>query len=248
LTEHDETRITHTGPATPAPAPKPSAAAAPSREPRQAPAPAASSRAAHLRTAVRLEVFTLSYNVLEGIVAIAAGWAAGSIALFGFGSDSAIETASAAIVLRRLLAEQRGADATSHERAERRAQRFVSITLFALCAYVLYESITTLVARRAAQASAVGVGLAALSLLIMPALAVAKRRTGLVLGSRALVADASETMACAYLSFTLLLGLILNAVFGWWWADPAAALVMLPWIFREAREAWEVEDADRVDR
>jgi divalent metal cation (Fe/Co/Zn/Cd) transporter len=207
------------------------------------PAPAVP-RSLLLRTAVRLEVFTLTYNVFEGIVAIAAGWIAGSIALLGFGYDSAIETASAWMVLRRLRAECRGGGAEVHERAERRAQRFVGFTLFALCAYVAYESVLTLVERRAADPSAVGVGLAALSLLVMPALAVAKRRTGIALHSRALVADASETFACAYLSFTLLLGLLLNATVGWWWADPAAALVMVPWIFREAREAWEGEDTD----
>lgn len=201
-------------------------------------------RALLLRRAVRLEVFTLAYNVFEGIVAITAGWIAGSIALLGFGYDSAIETASAWMVLRRLRAERRGGSTEVHERAERRAQRFVGFTLFALSAYVAYESVLTLVERRAAAPSAVGVGLAALSLLIMPTLAVAKRRTGIALRSRALVADASETFACAYLSFTLLLGLTLNATIGWWWADPVAALVMVPWIFREGREAWEGEDAD----
>ena len=195
-----------------------------------------------LRRAVQLEILTLTYNILECVVAIAAGWAAGSIALLGFGYDSAIESASAWMVLRRLRAERHGGDADAHETAERRAERFVGFTLFALCAYVAYESILTLAERRIAEDSFVGVGLAALSLLIMPVLAIAKRRTGIALGSRALVADASETLACAYLSFTLLLGLILNATLGWWWADPVAALVMVPWIFREAREAWEGEE------
>ncbi len=206
--------------------------------------PAAASRRALLQRAVRLETFTLTYNVLEGVIAITAGWMAGSIALLGFGYDSAIETASAWMVLRRFRAELRGGDPDSHERAERRTQRFVGFTLFALCAYVAYESISTLVERRAPDSSLVGVGLAALSLLIMPILAVTKRRTGVALASRALIADASETFACAYLSFTLLLGLVLNATVGWWWADPAAALIMVPWIFREAREAWQGDDDD----
>jgi divalent metal cation (Fe/Co/Zn/Cd) transporter len=192
-----------------------------------------------LRRGIRLEQFTAVYNVLEGIVAVTAGWLAGSIALVGFGADSAIETVSALVVLRRLQEEARGGEA--REAAERRAQRLVAVTLAALCAYVLYESAHTLLRHRAPEESGIGIVLAALSLLLMPWLARAKRRTGRALGSRALVADAAETMACAYLSFTLLLGLAANALFGWWWADPLAALVMVPFIAREAREAWEGE-------
>ena len=195
-----------------------------------------------LRRAIRLEVFTVAYNILEGVVAIVAGALAGSIALIGFGVDSTIETISAVIVLLRLQEEARGHDPDSHVMTERRAERFVGVTLFALCAYVLYESITTLARHDMPAESPVGIVLAALSLAIMPFLALAKRRTGQALESRALIADSKETLICSYLSFSLLLGLGLNATFGWWWADPVAALVMVPFIFREAREAWEGED------
>jgi divalent metal cation (Fe/Co/Zn/Cd) transporter len=191
-----------------------------------------------LQRAVRLANFTIAYNVIEGIVAIAAGWLAGSIALVGFGLDSSIETVSAVVVLLRLRAELRSRDPGAHEVAERRAERFVGGTLFALSAYVLFESIATLLQHETPAASPVGIALAALSLAIMPWLAVAKRRVGQALGSRAVIADSTETLICSYLSFTLLLGLGLNAAFGWWWADPVAALVMVPLIFKEAREAW----------
>jgi cation diffusion facilitator family transporter len=194
-----------------------------------------------LQRAVRLEIFTIAYNVIEGIIAVAAGWVAGSIALVGFGLDSTIETASAVMVLLRLRAELRSRDPSVHEAAERRAERFVGGTLFALCVYVLFESISTLLQREAPEVSPVGIVLAALSLVIMPWLAVAKRLTGQALGSRAVIADSTETLICTYLSFTLLLGLGLNATFGWWWADPIAALVMVPLIFQEAREAWRGE-------
>jgi divalent metal cation (Fe/Co/Zn/Cd) transporter len=199
-------------------------------------------REALLRRAVRLEVFTVGYNVVEGVIAIAAGLVASSIALVGFGLDSGIETLAAVVVLRRMLLEARGGDPETLEKEERRAARLVGATLFALCAYVLFESISTLARQEPPRESLVGIVLAAVSLLIMPLLALAKRRTGEALGSRALIADAAETVACAYLSFTLLLGLGLNAALGWWWADPVAALVMIPFIFREAREAWEGEE------
>jgi len=197
-----------------------------------------------LQRAIQLEQFTAGYNVLEGIVAVTAGWLAGSIALVGFGADSAIETLSALVVLRRLQQEKRGGPKEALESAERRAQKLVAVTLTALCVYVIYESARTFWTQQAPHESRLGIGIAALSLVLMPLLARAKRRTGRRLGSRALVADAAETMACAYLSLTLLPGLVANALFGWWWADPAAALVMVPFILREAREAWEGEECD----
>ena len=196
-----------------------------------------------LRHAVRLAIFTIINNVIEGIIAITAGWLAGSIALVGFGLDSGIETVSAVAVFLRLRAELRSRDPGGHEAAERRAERIVGGTLFALCLYVCFESISTLVLREAPSSSPMGIALAALSLIVMPWLAVAKRRVGQTLGSRAVIADSTETLICSYLSFTLLLGLGLNAAFGWWWADPVAALVMVPLIFQEAREAWRGECA-----
>lgn len=201
-------------------------------------------RARLLQRGIRLEQFTAGYNVLEGVVAITAGVLAGSVALVGFGADSAIETLSALVVLWHLQQEKRGGTAEALDCAERRAQKLVAVTLAALCAYVIYESVRTFWMQQPPQESRVGIGLAALSLVLMPILGLAKRRTGRRLGSRALVADAAETMACAYLSLTLLLGLVANALFGWWWADPAAALVMVPFILREAREAWEGEECE----
>jgi divalent metal cation (Fe/Co/Zn/Cd) transporter len=199
-------------------------------------------RPALLRRALRLEGITIVYNVLEGVIALVAGWMAGSIALVGFGFDSTIETLSAVVVFLRLYEEHRGHDADAHVMTEKRTEQFVGGTLFALCLYILYQSTATLIEGRAPEESTVGIVLAAVSLVLMPMVAAAKRRTGTALGSRALMADATETLICAYLSFTLLLGLGLNALFGWWWADPVAALVMIPFIFHEAREAWRGED------
>lgn len=204
---------------------------------------ASTQRPALLRRARRLEVFTVVYNLLEGVVAIVAGWGAGSIALLGFGIDSGIETFAALVVLQRVRRELQGR-LEAAEAVERRAERLVAVTLFALSAYVLFEAGSGLWHREAADPSRAGIVLAALSLVVMPLLAAAKRRTGRALGSRALMADAVETLACAYLSFTLLLGLGLRAAVGWWWADPLAALCMLPFIVREAIEAWK-GDADR---
>lgn len=195
-------------------------------------------RAALVRRAIWLETFTVGYNVLEAVVAVTAGWMAGSVALVGFGLDAAIETTSAVVVLRRFRAEARGDSGRSLEVAERRAERIVGGTLIALCLYVLYEALSTLLSREPPSESTTGFVLAAASLAIMPILARAKLRTGKALESRALIADSKETLICTYLSFTLLLGLGLNAALGWWWADPVAALVMVPFIFREGKEAW----------
>lgn len=181
--------------------------------------------------ALHLEYFTVGWNVIEAVVAITAGAAASSIALVGFGLDSIIETASGAALLWRL--RQRGEFEAA---AESRALRLVGGTFFALAAYVTYESVRDLRDGQRPEESLVGMLLAAVSLVVMPVLGVAKRRLARELGSRALAADGMETMVCAYLSFTLLLGLGLNAWLGWWWADPVAALVMLPVILQEGRE------------
>ena len=191
-----------------------------------------------LKRGVWLECFSIGYNIVEGVIAVLAGWLAGSVALVGFGLDSTIETTSAIIVLFRLLAEYRGQDKERLEATERRATRAVGVTLFALAGYILFQSARTLIRQEAPQESLVGIVLAALSLLLMPFLVIGKRRVGRAISSRALLADAQETLVCTYLSFTLLLGLVLNAWLGWWWADPVAALIMVPFIGREAREAW----------
>lgn len=188
------------------------------------------------RRGVRLEWFTVAWNVAEALVAIAAGVAAGSIALVGFGVDSGIEVVSASALLWRF--RQAGADASEeeHSQAEGRALYVVSATFFALAAYIVVEAIHALASGDQPETSAVGLALALVSLAVMPALAYAKQRTGHSLGSRALLADAVETWVCAYLSLALLLGVGLNIAAGWWWADPLAALAMLPVILWQG---WE---------
>ena len=183
--------------------------------------------------AIRLEYFTIFWNVLEALVAILAGLVAGSIALVGFGLDSVIEVVSGVALFWRL--RQRG---ELESRAEARALKIVGLTFFALAVYVGYESISNLWLRRQPEKSLVGIALAAVSLVVMPVLGYAKRRVARELGSRALAADAMETFLCSFLSLALLLGLALNAALGWWWADPVAALGMVAFMVREGREAF----------
>jgi divalent metal cation (Fe/Co/Zn/Cd) transporter len=199
-------------------------------------------RDALLRRGLNLERLTIGWNALEAVVAIAAGYLAGSVALVGFGLDSVIESISGVALYRRLSLELREGGAEHAEAGERRALYFVGVSFFLIAAYVLYEAATTLWERRAPEHTSVGIALAAVSLGVMPLLAVAKLRTARALRSRALEADSKETFVCAYLSFALLLGLALNALLGWWWADPAAALAMLPLI---VREGWEAIEAAR---
>lgn len=184
--------------------------------------------------ALRLEYFTIGWNVLEGIVAIAAGVLAGSIALVGFGLDSYIEVGSAVLLVWRL--RKAGAD---EDAAEKRALLFIGITFFLLGAYVTWESLERLLLAEPPADSSVGIVLAALSLVVMPVLGWRKKRVAEEIGSRALAADAVETFVCCYLSVTLLIGLVLHAWLGWWWADPVAALAMVPLIVREGWEAIE---------
>jgi divalent metal cation (Fe/Co/Zn/Cd) transporter len=192
-----------------------------------------------LRIALALIALTAAYNALEAVIALAAGLRAGSIALIGFGLDSVIELAAALAVLYRMEAERRGAPRERVEQAERRVRRFVGWTFVLLAGYVTLEAALGLWHREAPRESVLGIVLAAVSLMVMPVLAWGKLRTARALGSRALVAEAKETLACAYLSACLLLGLVLHAVLGWWWADPVAALAMVPWLLHEAREAME---------
>jgi cation diffusion facilitator family transporter len=192
-------------------------------------------RARDVRRGVRLEYVTVGWNVAEALVSLGAGVLAGSVALVGFGADSLVEVSSGAVLLWRLRAEAK--EAARRERVERRALRLVGVCFLALAAYVLYEAVTSLVRREGPEASVVGIVIAALSLAVMPLLARAKRRVAARLGSRALEADSRQTDLCAYLSAILLGGLAANALFGWWWADPAAALLMTPLIVREGVEA-----------
>lgn len=172
----------------------------------------------------RLEYVTIIWNSLEGIIAIGAGIAAGSIALVGFGVDSAIEVSSGAIILWRLA---------SGEHRERLALRLIGISFLALAAYIMFDAIKSIIYREMPVATYIGIATAALSLVLMPLLAHAKRKAAASLNSRAMNADARQTDLCAYLSAILLGGLLLNAAFGWWWADPIAALVMIPIIVKE---------------
>jgi divalent metal cation (Fe/Co/Zn/Cd) transporter len=170
-------------------------------------------------------------------VALAAGGAASSIALIGFGLDSVIETASGVTLLWRF--KQQGLE---EHHAESRAVRIVGVTFFALAAYVGYEAIADLWLRRQPEFSLPGFVLAAVSLIVMPALGLAKRRLAVALHSRALAADGMETLLCAYLSASLLLGLTLNGWLRWWWADPLAGLAIAAFMVREGCEAFSADD------
>ena len=188
-----------------------------------------------LRRARGLEVFTVAWNSLEGVIAVGLGILAGSIALVGFGIDSVIETSSGVILLWRLQARR---DAEDAEAAERRALRLVGASLLVLAAYVSGDALLSILRRDAPEESLAGIALAGVSLLVMPLLARSKRRLASQLDSDALRADAVQTIICAYLSAILLAGLALNAQLSWWWADPLAALAMVPIITREGLEAW----------
>jgi divalent metal cation (Fe/Co/Zn/Cd) transporter len=187
---------------------------------------------------------TLAYNIVEGILAIWAGAQASSIALVGFGLDSFIECAAAGVVLWRLAIEARGARAEIIKRSERRVHRFIGGTFFALALYVLIQARWTLWQQKTVEESFLGIVLAVASLVIMPLVSWGKLRAAKILNSAALRSEAKETLACSYLSFTLLLGLVANAVAGWWWADPVAALLMVPWLIKEGLEGLHGEDED----
>jgi divalent metal cation (Fe/Co/Zn/Cd) transporter len=182
------------------------------------------------RRARRLAWSTVAWNVIEAIVAIAAGAVASSIALVGFGLDSTVEVFSALVILWQF----RG---VPHER-EAQARKLIAVSFFALAAYVTAQAFVDLVAQHEPDSSSVGIALAVASLLVMPALAMTKRDTGRRLHSHAVLADGNQTKLCAYLSAILLGGLVLNATMGWWWADPVAALGIAALAFNEGREAW----------
>lgn len=178
----------------------------------------------------RLEYVTIVYNSLEGLVALVAGWLAGSIALVGFGFDSIIEVSSGAALLLRLNAD---ADPRRRARMERFTLGFVGVCFLALAGYVSYDSLSNLIRHEPPRSSIIGIVLAATSLIVMPLLARAKRRVAREISSGAMAADAKQTEFCMYLSAILLVGLALNAAFRWWWADPLAGLIMVPIIARE---------------
>jgi divalent metal cation (Fe/Co/Zn/Cd) transporter len=183
------------------------------------------------RRARLLAAASVTYNAVEAVVAVAAGVVAGSVALVGFGLDSVVEVSSGLVILwqfRHRLPETR----------ERQALRLMALSFFALAAYVSFESIRALVGGHDPDPSPVGIGLAVASLMVMPFLSWAQRRTGRALGSSAVVADSTQTLLCTYLSAVLLVGLVLNATLGWSWADPVAGLVIAAVAVREGLEAW----------
>jgi len=188
-------------------------------------------RDAAVRQGRRLEYFTVGWNLIEAAVALGAGLFAGSIALIGFGIDSLIETSSGAVLLWRLQEGEEG------EKRERMALKLVGISLMALAVYVAIDATKGLILKEPPEESLVGIILAAVSLIVMPLLAWAKRKVAAKLNSQALVADSHQTDICAYLSAILLVGLGVNALFGWWWADPVSALAMVPIIVKEGLEA-----------
>lgn len=183
------------------------------------------------RRAQLLAAASVGYNVIEAVVAIGAGLVAGSVALVGFGLDSIVEVSSGLIILwqfRHPIPEER----------ERQALRFMALAFFGLAAYVTVESVRALVGVHVPEHSTVGIVLACLSLVIMPVLSVAQRRTGARLSSASVAADGTQTLLCTYLSVVLFAGLVLNATLGWWWADPIAGLVIAAVAVKEGREAW----------
>ena len=177
-----------------------------------------------------LEYFTIAYNSLEGLIAVVAGLMAGSIALVGFGFDSLIEVTSGTALVWRLHSD---ADESRRERVEAITLRIVGVCFLLLAAYVSYDSIKSLIWREEPDKSIPGIVLAIASLIVMPLLVRAKRRVARSIKSAALMADSKQTELCTYLSAILLAGLLLNALPGWWWADPVAALVMVPIIVKE---------------
>ncbi len=195
-------------------------------------------RAGHVKRGRLLEYFTLAWNLLEAVIAIGSGVLAGSVSLVGFGVDSVIECMSGSVLLWRLRDGEHG------ESREMLALRLVGIGFLILAAYVAFEAVKSLIYREAPEVTYIGIAIAALSLVVMPLLANAKRKVAFDLNSRAMKADSRQTDICAYLSAILLGGLLLNSIFGWWWADPAAALVMVPIIAKEGIDALRGETCD----
>lgn len=194
------------------------------------------------KKALYLEYFTVGYNILEGVFSILAGYLASSIALIGFGLDSGIESLSGAVLIWRLSLHGR-ITACEEERVEKKAIRFVGVSFFVLGAYVLFESARKLYLHEHPEPSLFGIIIAVLSMIIMPALSLSKRKIAREIGSMSLEADSRQTLICSLLSVALIIGLGLNYLFGIWWADPVAALVIVVFIIREGYEALFEEKA-----
>jgi divalent metal cation (Fe/Co/Zn/Cd) transporter len=202
-------------------------------------APAAGPREGLVRRARLLAWVGLGWHFAEAAIAIAAGVVAGSIALVGFGADSLVEAAAGIVVLWLM-----GGGRSSSPRAERRAQQLIAASFAVLAAYIGVESVRDLLGRHEPGVSLVGIGLSIVTLATMPPLASAKRKVGAALGSSATISESRQTVLCAYLSAALLAGLGANAIAGWWWADPLAALFIAAVALRESRDAWRGEACD----
>jgi len=194
-------------------------------------------RAGQVRLGVWIELVTIVWMVIEASVALSVGFATRSVSLQGFGLDSIVELIAGGILLWRLLIEQRGGSTERIDVAERRASWVTAISLFALAVYIVGDSAFAFVTRTQPEASWWGVGLALAAAIIMPLLWQGKLRVAKLIGSAALKADAACSVTCAYMSLTLLVGLLLNRLFGWWWADPLAALALVYFLVQEGREA-----------
>ncbi len=194
-------------------------------------------RAGQVRLGVWIELVTIVWMVIEASVALSVGFATRSVSLQGFGLDSIVELIAGGILLWRLLVEQRGGSTERIETAERRASWVTAISLFALAVYIVGDSAFAFLTRTQPEASWWGVGLAIAAAIIMPLLWQGKLRVAKRIGSAALKADAACSVTCAYMSLTLLAGLLLNRLFGWWWADPLAALALVYFLVQEGREA-----------
>jgi divalent metal cation (Fe/Co/Zn/Cd) transporter len=197
-----------------------------------------STRTTDLKMGVRIEVITILWMVVEMAVSIGAGIAARSVLLTAFGVDSLIELVSGSILLWRLSTENRGEDLGSVRQAERRAAWVVAVSLSLLCAYVLISSVYLLLTHAKPESSVIGIGISAAALLIMPWLAVSKRRISKRINSAALAGDSANSMTCAYMAATVLVGLVFNTLFGLWWVEYVAALVFLVWLVLETREVF----------
>jgi divalent metal cation (Fe/Co/Zn/Cd) transporter len=191
------------------------------------------------RKALVLQYITIGYNLVEGVIAIAAGLAAASVALVGFGVDSGVEIVAALLIAVRLRAAIRAG--AVDERKEHRALRFVALTFFALGGFILFESVREIVADAKPEKSLVGIVLTGISIVTMSFLAAAKRRTGRAMNSRLIVADAAETRLCVWLSVTTFLGLVAYALLGWTWLDAVAGLFIALFALNEGRRAWSGE-------
>jgi divalent metal cation (Fe/Co/Zn/Cd) transporter len=195
-------------------------------------------RASDIRMGVRIELITIIWMVIEMVVSIGAGVAARSVLLTAFGLDSLIELVSGSILLWRLSVERRGGDLERVEKAEHSATWVVAVTLALLCAYVLLSSFYGLITRSKPDSSILGIGVSAAALLIMPFLAVSKRRISRRINSAALAGDAANSVTCAIMAATVLVGLVINTLFGLWWAEYIAALVFLIWLSQETRQVF----------